>query len=104
METNNTPEPKILYNKEWNDYAYWNGSQYVGKIVGANFYGLEKAANNNYLPITPSQENALNWWDNLRLTEKVVIMNKFEIKQYRSSESLLIEEIEEIWRKENNIQ
>lgn len=45
--------PVKLYNKEYNSYCTWNGSAYVndGKVPGAYFYGLEKAANNGFYPV-----------------------------------------------------
>lgn len=47
-----------------------------------------------------TREQAMQWWNNLKLTEKVVVMNRSGIEYYRSSDSLTGSEIEKIWRKE----
>ena len=43
------------------------------------------------------RQRAMLWWNNLRLTERVVEMNKFGIEPYRSSDSLTDREIQAIY-------
>lgn len=40
---------------------------------------------------------AMSWWNSLRLTERVVEMNRFGIEPYRNSESLTGSEIQAIY-------
>lgn len=47
-----------------------------------------------------TREQAIQWWNGLKLTERVVYMNKNNVEPYRNSECLIGREIEEIWRKE----
>lgn len=49
--------PTKLYNKQHDSYCTWNGTAYEndGKVPGAYFYGLEKAKNNGFLPVTNVQ-------------------------------------------------
>lgn len=47
-----------------------------------------------------TREQAINWWNNLKLTQRVAVMNRNNVEPYRSSETLTGTEIEEIWRKE----
>ena len=52
-----TKEPKVLYSKIYNSYCYLNEQgMYVndGKVKNADFWGLEKAANNYFCPV--------KWW------------------------------------------
>ena len=44
-----------------------------------------------------NREKALAWWNELKGTEKVVLMNKSNVEAYRTSESLTGSEIEKIW-------
>jgi hypothetical protein len=46
--------PTKLYNKQHDSYCTWNGTAYEndGKVPGAYFYGLEKAENNGFEPVT----------------------------------------------------
>ena len=43
------------------------------------------------------RQRAMLWWNNLRLTERIVEMNKFGIEPYRSSDSLTDREIQAIY-------
>lgn len=48
---------------------------------------------------TKTRKIAMNWWNSLLLTERVIEMNNYGIESYRSSSSLTGREIELIWRK-----
>jgi len=54
-------------------------------------------AENSKLPILVVRQRAMLWWNNLRLTERVIEMNKFGVEPYRSSESLTGREIQAIY-------
>lgn len=43
------------------------------------------------------RQRALTWWNTLRLTERVVEMNKYGIEPYRSSDTLTGIEIQAIY-------
>jgi len=52
---------------------------------------------NSKLSILDVRQRAMLWWNNLRLTERVVEMNRFGIEPYRSSDSLTGREIQVIY-------
>jgi hypothetical protein len=47
-----------------------------------------------------TREQAINWWASLKLSERVIVMNRNNVEPYRSSETLTGNEIEQIWREE----
>ena len=49
------------------------------------------------LNIADVRQCAMLWWNNLRLTERVVEMNKYGIEPYRSSDTLTDTEIQAIF-------
>lgn len=108
MKTNETSNPTKLYSKHYDSYCFWDGTIYKndGKVSGANFYSLEKAANNGFLPIEQStKEQALEWWNKMSLEQKFYkVIPWLTSKELGASEihpdHLTDYEIEEIWRKE----
>lgn len=49
------------------------------------------------LNIPVVRQRAMLWWNSLRLTERVVEMNKFGIEPYRCSDSLTESEVQAIY-------
>jgi hypothetical protein len=50
-----------------------------------------------------TKEQALNWWSELNIYEKVIFMNKWSVEAYRSSNTLTDQEIEQIYLKEKSL-
>lgn len=74
-----------------------DGSFSPPKLV-CNTCGAKDVTNSTRVVKETSRELAIEWWDKLRLTERVVEMNKFGIAPYRSSDTLTGTEIEKIWK------
>ena len=66
----------------------------MDKQTEINLNNLHDCYSNNRL-------EAMYWWNNLKLTERVLKMNEFGIEPYRSSDSLTGSEIEKLYNLEH---